>query len=150
MAGARAWHPDWRWPLTCMWSWSFNHSQIRRRSLGRLMTLPTPSSAVNKTVLKVVGRILGPRTSRVESSEGTGQWEAIMENQSASFTIRLYVVRVTVLIALHTPRPVTVPCAAEFSLAGNVSAVVEELGGDPEPSSGAGSSAAAELDAAGC
>ena len=48
------------------------------------------------------------------------------------------------------PQPVTVSCTATFSLAGNVSAVAEELGVGPEPSSVARPSAAAEPDAADC
>ena len=96
-AGARAWCPGWHWPLICTWPRSFSHSHIRRRSLDLLRTLPTPSSGVNKTPLKVVSRILGPRTSRVESGKGTGQWEAIMENRSAGFTICPYLVPVMVL-----------------------------------------------------
>ena len=73
-----------------------------------------------------------------------------MENQSAGFTICPYLMRVMVLGPLYIPRPLTVPCAAAFSLAGNVSAKAEELGVGPEPSSVAGSSAAAEQDAVDC
>ena len=91
-------------PTSC--TFSFTNLQF---SLDHLRTLPSPSSAMNKTTLKVVGRILGPRTSRVESCEGTGLWEAIMENQSVGFTIRPYLGQVMVLLALYTILPVTVP-----------------------------------------
>ena len=72
-----------------------------------------------------------------------------MENRSVGFTIRPYLVRVMVLGVLCAPLPVTVPRAAAFSLASNVSAVAEERAG-PEKSLAAWSSAAAEPDAANC
>ena len=133
------------------------HRALVLQSLTDLPTVSGPleypantTLAINKTMLKVVGRILGSGTSRVESGKGTGQWEAIMENRSACFTIHPYLVWVIVLRALYTPQPVTVPWAAAFSLAGSESATAEELGGGPEPSLGAGSSPAAEPDGTGC
>ena len=79
---------------------------------GQLKNWSTTIFPMNKKALKVVGQILGPKTSSVESGEGAGQWEAIMEKRSAGFTIRPYLVCLIVLGGgggLYTPMAVTNP-----------------------------------------
>ena len=62
----------------------------------------------------------------MQSGEGAEQWEAIIWKQSVGFTIHPYLVRLTLLGAMHIPVVVTYHWSAEFLLAGIVSATADE------------------------